>query len=66
MSIESLQALKDRYKANGRPNFGTEVLNVVIDEVVSLDVKMDVLDARVDVLDTKMDELEGRIQALEG
>ena len=48
MSIATLVALKDRYKDNGRPNFGTEVLNVIVDE-------MKAQEARIVTLEEKMD-----------
>ena len=47
MSIESLVALKDRYKDNGRPNFGTEVLNKLVDEIVALNNKIATLEEQM-------------------
>jgi len=58
MSMESLLALKDRYKDNGKPNFGAAVLNIVIDEIK---VNHD----KIDELDGKIDALEARVEALE-
>ena len=66
MSIESLVALKDRYKDNGRPNFGTEVLNILLDEIVALDGRLEAKGVEVDALDAKVDVLEARVEALEG
>ena len=48
MSIETLVALKDRYKDNGRPNFGTEVLDILIDEIVALDGKVTTLEEQME------------------
>ena len=48
MSIESLVALKAKYDNNGRPNFGNEVLNVIVDE-------MKAQEARIVTLEEKMD-----------
>ena len=47
MSIESLVALKDRYKDNSRPNFGTEVLNKLVDEIVALEEKVSTLEEQM-------------------
>ena len=47
MSIESLVALKDRYKDNGRPNYGTEVLNILVDEIVALEEKVSTLEEQM-------------------
>jgi len=66
MSIESLVALKDRYKDNSRPNFGTEVLNKLVDEIVALDGRLEAKGVEVDALDAKVDVLETRIETLEG
>ena len=64
MSIESLVALKDRYKYNGRPNFGTEVLNILVDEIVALDEKIVALNEKIDGLDEKIDGLDEKIDGL--
>ena len=64
MSIESLVALKDRYKDNSRPNFGTEVLNILVDEIVALDGRVEEKGAEIDALDAKVDALEGEIATL--
>ena len=66
MSIESLVTLKDRYDNNGRPNFGNQVLNILVDEILALDGRNEVLDAKVDELDSKIDALEVRVETLEG
>ena len=66
MSIATLVALKDRYKDNGRPNFGTEVLNVLVDEIVALDGRLEAKGEEIDALDAKIDALEARVEALEG
>jgi len=47
MSIESLVTLKDRYDNNGRPNFGNQVLNILVDEIVALEEKVSTLEEQM-------------------
>jgi len=66
MSIESLVALKAKYDDNGRPNFGNQVLDILVDEIVALDGRLEAKGVEVDALDAKVDVLETRIETLEG
>ena len=60
MSIQDLIALKATYSER---NFGTLILNFLVDEIVS--IKND-YDDKVNDFQEQIDALEARIEALEG
>jgi len=66
MSIESLVTLKDRYDNNGRPNFGNQVLNILVDEIVALDTKANANNTAIAALAVVVRDLQTRVNTLEG
>ena len=56
MGTEALLALKASYADF---TFGQLILDILVDEAVAMD-------AKIDALDTKIDALEARVEALEG
>ncbi len=56
MGTEALLALKASYTGF---TFGQLILDILVDEIVTFDTK-------IDALDTKIDALEARVGALEG
>lgn len=63
MAISDLTALKASYSGM---NFGKLILDLLVDEIVALDARVEAKGAEIDALDTKIDALEARVETLEG
>ena len=62
MAIEDLTTLKASFLGG---HFRKEILDLLVDEIVALDARVEAKGAEIDALDTKIDALEARVEALE-
>ena len=62
MAIVDLTALKESYSGM---NFGKLILDILVDEIVALDGRLEAKSVEIDTLNTALDALEARVEALE-
>ena len=63
MAIEDLTALKASFVSG---HFRKEILEILVDEIIALDGRLEAKGEEIDALDAKIEALEARVEALEG